>query len=168
MQFFDFDLVLKNGVEAEIERLAEKRFIFESDKEKMDIAKLKKFFESNLAKEMMRSRKLFREKRFMIKLPAKLFSGEDNELLEQEKLLVQGVIDCAFINRRGELILADYKTDYFKEGTPRPYIEKTLRERHGKQLTYYKLACKQLFDALPKHTYIYSFALDDTVEIFDK
>jgi ATP-dependent helicase/nuclease subunit A len=108
---------------------------------------------------------VFREKRFMIKLPADLFTEEKEGVLADEKILVQGVIDCAFLDENGELILVDYKTDFFSAGAPRHFVEKTLRERHAKQLGYYKLACETLFGKLPSHTYIYSFALNGTVEI---
>ena len=165
MQFCDFDRVMQNGVEAEIEYLAQKRFIFESDREKMDVFKLKAFFESALAQKMMASEKVFREKRFMIKLPASLFTEDTSEILTKEQILVQGVIDCAFFDENGELILVDYKTDFFAGSTKRSFVEKTLRERHGRQLGYYKLACEALFGILPAHTYIYAFALNDTVEI---
>ena len=165
MQFCDFERVLNNGVRSEIEYLANKRFIFDSDKEKMDIYRLEAFFKSDLAKKIMASSRVFREKRFMIKFPACLFTEDGSGIPEDEKILVQGVIDCAFVDENGELILADYKTDFFGRGTPRAFIEKTLRERHSRQLGYYKLACETLFGKLPAHTYIYSFALNDTVEI---
>ena len=165
MQFCDFDRVMKNGVEKEIEYLADKRFIFETDKEKMDVPKLKAFFDGELAAKIMSSAEVFREKRFMIKLPANLFTEECSEILSEEKILVQGVIDCAFTDENGDLILLDYKTDFFSRGASRSFIEKTLRERHGQQLGYYKIACERLFGKLPAHTYIYSFALNDTVEI---
>ena len=165
MQFCDFDRVMQNGVEAEIEYLAQKRFIFESDREKMDISKLKAFFESALARKMMAAEKIFREKRFMIKLPASLFTEDTSEILTEEQILVQGVIDCAFFDENGELILVDYKTDFFSGSSNRRFVEKMLRERHGQQLGYYKLACQTLFGTLPAHTYIYAFALNDTVEI---
>ena len=165
MQFCDFDRISQNGVEAEIEYLAQKRFIFESDREKMDVSKLKAFFESALARKMMAAEKIFREKRFMIKLPASLFTEDTSEILTEEQILVQGVIDCAFFDENGELILVDYKTDFFSGSSNRRFVEKTLRERHGQQLGYYKLACQTLFGTLPAHTYIYAFALNDTVEI---
>ena len=165
MQFCDFERVLRNGVAAEIEYLAQNRFIFESDQEKMDIHKLNAFFESDLAKQILSAPQVFREKRFMIKLPADLFTEEKTGVLADEKILVQGVIDCAFLDENGELILVDYKTDFFSEGAPMRFVEKTLRERHAKQLGYYKLACETLFGKLPSHTYIYSFALNGTVEI---
>jgi ATP-dependent helicase/nuclease subunit A len=131
----------------------------------MDVPRLEEFFRSDLAKKIMASPHVFREKRFMIKFPARLFTEDGVGIPEDEKILVQGVIDCAFVDENGELILADYKTDFFGRGTPRGFIEKTLRERHSRQLGYYKLACETLFGKLPMHTYIYSFALNDTVEI---
>ena len=68
-------------------------------------------------------------------------------------------------DENGELILVDYKTDFFSDSTKRSFVEKTLRERHGQQLGYYKLACETLFGQSPAHTYVYAFALNDTVEI---
>jgi ATP-dependent helicase/nuclease subunit A len=165
MQFCDFARTLERGVAAEIEYLAEKRFIFESDREKMDMDKLEAFFKSPLAARIMASSDVFREKRFMIKLPARLFTDETGTIPEGEKILVQGVIDCAFFDENGELVLVDYKTDFFAPGTPRRFVEKTLRERHARQLGYYKLACETLFGRLPAHTYIYSFALGGTLEV---
>ena len=132
----------------------------------MNVGKLEAFFASALAADMMASDRLYREKRFMIRYPASLFSEEQDDALAKETLLVQGVIDCAFFDEAGQLILVDYKTDAFDGDASRSYIEKTLRARHSRQLGYYKLACETLFGCAPAHTYIYSFALDGTVEIF--
>ena len=166
MQFCDFELVREKGVRAEIDRLAEKQFIFHSDKAKMNVKKLERFFTSDLAKAIYRSDRVFRERRFILKFPAGLFTSiKDDPLLNEEKLLVQGVIDCAFFNEKNELILVDYKTDFFPKGTPREEVERTLRERHSQQLGYYRLACEHIFGVKPAHTLVYSFALDDTVDI---
>ena len=167
MQFCDFENVMEKGIDDELKRLADDRFLFPSDVEKMDKGKLRCFFESGLAKKMLSSKRIFREKRFMIRYPASLFTEKDKELLKDETLLVQGVIDCAFFDEKGELILVDYKTDWFSPKAPRAFVEKTLRARHCRQLGYYIYACEVLFGVRPAHTYIYSFALDDTVEIYE-
>ena len=167
MQFCDFENVMEKGIDDELKRLADDRFLFPSDVEKMDKGKLRRFFESGLAKKMLSSKRIFREKRFMIRYPASLFTEKDKELLKDETLLVQGVIDCAFFDEKGELILVDYKTDWFSPKVPRAFVEKTLRARHCRQLGYYIYACEVLFGVRPAHTYIYSFALDDTVEIYE-
>ncbi len=166
MQFCDFDAVRRDGLETEIERLVERQFLFRGDAEKIDKKRVEAFFTSPLASEMFMSDRLYREKRFMIRYPAVLFTEKtDKALLKDETLLVQGVIDCAFFDSRGELVLVDYKTDHFPRTMKREMVEKTLRERHTRQLGYYAYACEVLFGMRPHHIYIYSFALNDTVEI---
>lgn len=167
MQFFNFDSVEKLGVEGEAERLKRERFIFPSDAELLDADKLRRFFSSPLASEMRSAKRIYREKRFIIYYPADKFSQDDEmkTALAGEKLLVQGVIDCAFVDRNGELILVDYKTDFFESGTDAGLIKNVLRSRHRRQLNYYKYACEQMFGMRVAHTYIYSFALDGVVEL---
>ena len=74
-------------------------------------------------------------------------------------------LSCAAKTKNSELILIDYKTDFFPDETGKDEIKKILAERHSRQLGYYKYACRELFGKSPDHTYIYSFALDGTVEI---
>ena len=167
MQFFDFDRVDKYGVEKEAEYLAENGFIFESDLKKIDVRGIKRFFDSDIAKSMRSAKKIWREKRFILAFDAEGFTLDEQlkEKLKGEKMLVQGVIDCAYEDGDGKIVLIDYKTDHFARGTPREEIINTLRERHMRQLTYYKKACRELFGEV-SHVYVYSFALGDTVEIF--
>ena len=166
MQFFDFDRVEKNGVRAEIDYLAEHKYIFDTDVKKIDVRGIEAFLRSDVAKKMRTSRDVWREKRFILSLNADEFSEkeETKAALRGEKLLVQGVIDCAYRDEDGKIVVVDYKTDHFKRGTPREEIESVLRERHTRQLTYYKKACEMLFGKVSR-VLIYSFALNDTVEI---
>lgn len=167
MQFFNFDSVRRLGVDGEIERMVEKKFIFESDAQNLDREKLQRFFDSDLARQMEASKKSYREKRFIVYYPAERFSDDETlrASLKGEKLLVQGVIDCAFINDAGELILVDYKTDSFDAGLDERHIKNILKKRHFRQLDYYRYACEQMFKMPVAHTYIYSFALDGAVEL---
>ena len=167
MQFFDFENVEKFGVRAEIERLMKEKFLFESDGEKLNVRKLEKFFSSETASLMRNAEAIYREKRFIIFYPAENFSEDEEtkKALKGEKLMVQGVIDCAVKTKDGELFLIDYKTDFFPKGTGGDEIRKTLTERHSRQLGYYKYACEKLFGRAPDHTYIYSFALDGAIEL---
>lgn len=167
MQFFDFDSVERLGVEGEITRLKNERFIFPTDADMLDAEKLRRFFSSPLAREMRAAKRIYREKRFIIYYPAEEFSHDEETRasLSGEKLLVQGVIDCAFVDSRGELILVDYKTDAFEPGTDAALIKNVLKARHRRQLNYYKYACEQMFCMPVAHTYIYSFALDGVAEL---
>ena len=166
MQFFDFERVKNHGIKGEIEYLAEHKFIFDTDVPKINIYKLEKFFGSALALQMQESKRVIREKRFMLSFPASDFT-EDDKLkakLVDESLLVQGVIDCVFEGDDGKFVLVDYKTDSFPRSVSRDEIIKTMKERHSRQLGYYKRACEKLFGEISR-IYIYSFALDDVIEL---
>ena len=149
MQFCDFEK-RKNIWSRDRNRPADREAVsFASDKAKMDIARLEAFFMNRIAGEMMAAKRLYREKRFLIKYPISLFSSESEEAFEGEELLVQGVIDCAYFNQADELILVDYKTDSFSSSASRTYVENVLKERHTRQLGYYRMACEKLFGILP-------------------
>ena len=166
MQFFDFDRVARNGVEAEVGYLLSHGFLFASDEHKLNLYKLKKFFSSKLCAEMRSAQRIWREKRFMTAFPADKFTLDDElrSKLAGETLLVQGVIDCAYLDGDGKVVLVDYKTDSFPHGTSRDDVITELTKRHSRQLEYYKFACEKLFGEV-SHVYIYSFALDDAIEL---
>lgn len=168
MQFCDFENAVENGVENELERLESKGFIDKRNAGLVNIEKVSKFFESDLYKLVVNSRRVWREKRFNITLPASEFISDSakKDKADREKVFVQGVIDILFEAEDGKLILADYKTDWFSEKEiENGQAEKTLIERHKTQLTYYAEACKKLLGRKIDSVLIYSFALDKTIKI---
>lgn len=169
MQFCDFDNVVNNGVDAEIDRLIKKRFIPEGYADMIRRDTLKVFFTSSLFSQMRASRSLNRETRFNICLPASSFT-EDSELkatLSGDTVLVQGVMDCFFEDANGDIVIVDYKTDTFTSEQKKnpPLCEQILQERHSTQLGYYRLACKQLLGKEPKKAVIWAFDLGKEIEI---
>lgn len=116
-----------------------------------------KFFSSALAKGMIQAAsqgKLFREQPFVMGRPA-------NELEEkfpaEETVLIQGVIDVFYYEDDG-IVLADYKTD--KVDT-----KEQLVERYRAQLIHYQNALEQLTGKKVKKKLIYSFRLQEEIEI---
>ena len=102
-------------------------------------------------------------------LPASHFTenAEKRELLEKEKILVQGVIDCIIEDAEGRLHLVDYKTDRLsrEELSDKSLAQKTLSEKHGLQLSYYALAIEKIFGKRPVSVRVYSLPLGDTVDV---
>ena len=169
MQFCDFAAVEKNGIEEEIQRLIAQRFIPSSLAALIDRTALRRFFTGTLYREMRQAPFLRREVRFNIRLPAAQFTEQPDkrDALTGESLLVQGIIDCLFMDETGRLTLLDYKTDHFsrtqladREGTAA-----ILRQRHTRQLSYYRAACTRILRRHPDRVLIYSFALGDTVPL---
>ena len=159
MQFCSFEGLLQNGASAELERLVREGFISRSTSELVNTYHLEKFRKSALLDELLRAKDIKREFRFNVMLDASEFT--DDTSLKGEKILVQGVIDCLYENDKGEVVLVDYKTDFVTEDD----CEKTLKERHSLQLSYYKRAIELMLERPLSKTLIYSVPLAKTVEI---
>ncbi len=165
MQFCSFEETERNGVDAEVKRLTEKRFMPESMAALVDKDAIRAFLSSPLYAEMKKARELKRETRFNVRLPAGEFTSdpEKAKALENETVLVQGVIDCYFLTEGGKVILVDYKTD--RVPGDRRKAEALLKERHTLQLSYYRRALEKILLRPVDRTLVYSFGLNDTVEI---
>lgn len=165
MQFFDFTYAAENGAAAELRRLVENRFITPEDAALVNLAEVECFLRSPLFAEMRAAKKLYREQRFNLRLPAADFA-EDAALREEladEQILVQGVIDCFWYGEDDEITLIDYKTDRLY-GT-REEKEQKLRDAHSRQLSYYVKAIEQLCGKPPARVLLYALALGDAVEL---
>lgn len=162
LQFCDFERLEENA-EAELERLVDKEFISNDDGERVRINELRAFVRSDLFKEIKRSAALHRELRFNVFFKASDFTDEKEKkaLLANEKILVQGVIDCLIENEHGDLHLIDYKTDRLtKEELLNPAsAEKKLKDAHTLQLSYYKKAVEEIFGKAPTRIGVYSLHL---------
>lgn len=167
MQFCDFAVVESRGIDEEIERLCEKELILPYHANLIDRDALRKFFCSKIYNEMRQSEHLRRETRFNTFMPARMFTTDKEKikLLENEEILVQGVIDCYYVDRQGRLILLDYKTDRFSDDMDERHIAAILRKRHRLQLSYYKLALERLMLRKVDRTLIFSFALGKAIEL---
>lgn len=160
MQFCDLEYLVRAGTKKEIERLIVRQFITEDIAALINLEHIRLFVESDLFARLQQAKKLYREFRFNLKLPAPLFTEDPalKALLTGEDLLVQGVIDCLFEEADGTLSLVDYKTDFLT-----PYeiahpeaAEKKLVERHRQQLFYYAEAVRRMMGRAPDRICIYS------------
>ncbi len=166
MQFFDFENAAKNGAAAELARLVEKRFLTESDANLVDLDEVEVFLKSSLFADMRAAATIYREQRFNLTLDACDFAKDDGlkAELRGETVLVQGVIDCFFYDKNGDIVLVDYKTDRVSKND-RAAAEEKLRATHSAQLTYYANAISEMCEKPPKKVLIYSLCLGDTVEV---
>ena len=75
-----------------------------------------------------------------------------------EKVLIQGVIDLYFVDKDGNLILVDYKTD-------KNVDEETLKQRYLNQLNMYEIALEKSLNMEVSKKIIYSTTLNKCIEI---
>ena len=169
MQFFDIDGLINNGAATELKRLVDCGFISDEDGKRVRIKEIEKFSKSRLFSEMRAARKLYRELRFNVRLPASKFTedADKKNALEDKDVLVQGVIDCILEREDGSLAVYDYKTDRLsREEIDNPILAaEKLRAKHKNQLELYALAVEKIFEKAPTTLEVYSLALGDTVSM---
>ncbi len=169
MQFADFGLLEKNGVEAELARLVEKEFLRAEEAARVRKGEIEAFLRAPLFQKMKKAKCMRRELRFHASLPASLFTAEEEkkEALLGKTVLVQGVIDCILENGDGSYILLDYKTDRLTpyELTHRKAAEEKLIARHRTQLYYYAEALTRMYGKPPAAVSVYSLPLGDEIAV---
>ncbi len=171
MQFCDFSRLdgTVESVQEELERLIENKFVPSSIRALVRCDEIAKFTNSDLYREILEATEVHRELRFNIFLPASSFTSQlsRKEAFNDQELMVQGVIDICFVNKNGELILCDYKTDRL---TPREMsdintVKLKMKNKHGYQLSYYADAIERMMGRRPDRVCIYSLCLGDSIDI---
>lgn len=150
MQFSDYKVASINP-EKEIERLVKNGFISEQQGSAIDIRKINRFFKSDLAKRILSSNHILREFRFTVDIPAKLLQ---DGLINDEKVILQGAIDCAFIED-DKIVVVDYKS-----GIP---DDCEVVNDYLNQLKLYKYALEKCVKKKVKECLIYSFSDDKVI-----
>lgn len=156
MQFSDYSAA-RAGIESELARLVDGGFLSEDEGKAVNIGAAKRFFMSPLAERIFASDNVMREKKFASLFPAKFFYPELTGEAAEEKIVVQGIADCVFVED-GELVIVDYKTDTGVDA-------EALLDRYSAQLEIYREALSQALGMPVKETLLYSFFMNSTVKV---
>ncbi|MDR1206578.1 MAG: PD-(D/E)XK nuclease family protein, partial [Peptococcaceae bacterium] len=119
-------------------------------RDSVDAGAVLSFLESPLAGRMRRAGRLWREYHFAAPLAAGLLYPELPPALSQEKIMLQGIMDC-FFQEKDQWILVDYKTDRI------PFDPEIWIRKYWNQLNLYSLALEQLTGQKVRESIIYSF-----------
>ncbi len=92
----------------EVTRLVEGRYITPQQGNAVNPADILAFFRSELGERLRRSKRVEREFKFSLLVPA---AGYYPGAEEGEEVLLQGVVDCWFEERDGTVTVLDFKTD---------------------------------------------------------
>lgn len=156
MQFSNY-AAARVGIESELARLVDGGFLSEDEGKAVNIGAAKRFFMSPLAERIFASDNVMREKKFAALFPAKFFYPELTGEAAEEKIVVQGIADCVFVED-GELVIVDYKTDTGVDA-------EALLDRYSAQLEIYREALSQALGMPVKETLLYSFFMNSTVKV---
>jgi len=167
MQHLDLDEIKMNTetsymkiINNQVNQMVEKDLLTVKQAESVDLKMIGRFFESELGKRMLAAKSINREIPFNIAIPFKeLYPKENKKYMEEETVLLQGVIDCFFEEEDG-VVLIDYKSDYVPKGK-----EYVIKDRYQFQLDYYSRALEQITGKRVKAKYIYLFQLGEFFDI---
>ena len=160
LQFCHFEYAATHGVDEELERLCEKKYLPQNAKDLIYKDELDNFFDSELITHILKAKKIIREQRFNVFFSPESFT-KDHDIIEKtkdEKIAVQGVIDLILIDQDDKIHLYDYKTDRLsKEELDDPTKAKEkFAKAHINQLAYYAKAVELLFNKKCESIAIYS------------
>lgn len=156
MQFSDY-AAARADIESELARLVDGGFLSEEEGKAVNIGAAKRFFMSSLVERIFASDNVMREKKFAALFPAKFFYPELTGEAAEEKIVVQGIADCVFVED-GKLVIVDYKTDTGVDA-------EALLDRYSAQLGIYREALSQALGMPVKETLLYSFFMNSTVKV---
>ncbi len=166
MQFCDLEMLKNSGVEAEIMRLTELGYLSPDVSRLVSRKAIKRFTDSSLFDRLLSSKNIRRELRFNVHLNASDFTEKDDaSSLNNETVLVQGIIDCLFEDENGMVYLLDYKTDAVPKDMSEDDAKEMLISRHIAQLSYYAAACKTILGKEVDGVMLYSFALGNVIDV---
>lgn len=148
-------LSYKGGdAEQQCREFLQKGFITKDEFDIISFDKIREFMSSELGTKLKEAKELHREKPFLIYVDA---NEIDPILPSDEKICVQGVIDC-FFEDGDSIILVDYKTDAYDN-------PKEIAEKYHKQLYYYEKALKVKYKDKLIQKYLYLLHKNDIIEL---
>lgn len=156
MQFSNY-AAARADIESELARLVDGGFLSEDEGKAVNVSAAKRFFMSSLAERIFASDNVMREKKFAALFPVKFFYPELMGEAAEEKIVVQGIADCVFVED-GKLVIVDYKTDTGVDA-------EALLDRYSAQLEIYREALSQTLGTPVKETLLYSFFMNSTVKV---
>ena len=156
MQYIHFERCgTVQGVDKELDRLYLAGFLKEDQRKVLVPWAIAKFFETPLGRKLLEGTPYVREFKFSI-----LDNGSHyREGLEEEQVLLQGVVDCALLEEDGITVI-DFKTDRVtKENATE------VAERYRLQVGTYAEALRRIYGKPIKKACLYFFAINDFVEL---
>lgn len=144
MEHLDFSA---SSAEKELERLEGERIITKQERDAVKAAEIQSFLDSSICERARHAHRVCREFPIFTTVNATEAVNPENEDLS----FIQGIADM-FFEEKGELVIADYKTN--RNVT----ADKLIREYRG-QLMIYKKAIEEMCGMRVKECYLFSFSL---------
>ena len=156
MQFIRYEACNdRSGIDAEIQRLASEGFITQDQAQAVDREQVYTFFQTEIGKRLCKGENVLREFKFSILDDA----GQYQNGPAGEKLLLQGVVDCALMDEDGITVI-DFKSDRIRQEDLL-----TSAENYAPQVRAYAHALARIFEKEVKSSYLYYFHIGEFAKV---
>ena len=156
MQYIHYDACGSlEEIRAEVQRLADRGFLTQEQAQIVNCEAIADFFSTELGKKLRSGTPYIREFKFSILDEGSRYGAG----LQEEEVLLQGVVDCALMEADGITVL-DFKTDHVTEETLPAVVE-----RYRPQVEAYGDALRRIYEMPVKAMYLYFFHLGRFVEL---
>ncbi|WP_411747942.1 helicase-exonuclease AddAB subunit AddA [Psychrobacillus psychrotolerans] len=136
------------------ERLEEREILTKAERAAIKPKQMVSFFQSEMAERLRNAKEIMREFPFTYAL----------EDADGDKQIIQGVVDCLFLEEDGRWVLLDYKTDKVKHLVKDDSIlQKEMQQRYQLQLSLYTQAIEAILQVEIKEKVLYLFDVNRTV-----
>ena len=139
-----------DSVKCEVMRLVDEGYLTREECSRVNAEQICAFFASDVGRRLLNAKDVLREFKFSILDAGEAYAQE----LENERVLLQGVVDCALIEDDG-ITVVDFKTDYVTEDT----VDSAF-ERYRLQVQTYAHALERIYNLPIKKAYVYFFRLN--------
>ncbi|WP_391209776.1 helicase-exonuclease AddAB subunit AddA [Psychrobacillus sp. L4] len=150
------EIKTEEQVETFAETLVQREILTKAEQEAIDPKKMVPFFHSEIAGRLKKAQEIMREFPFT-------YSLKDDD---GDSQIIQGVVDCLFLEEDGRWVLLDYKTDRVQHLLANEtHLIEEMKKRYTIQLSLYAQAIEAIMKIEIKEKVLYLFDIDKTVTI---
>ncbi|MBQ9757133.1 MAG: helicase-exonuclease AddAB subunit AddA [Clostridia bacterium] len=142
-------------IEDLVKKLKDEKVLNEMQARAVDCEKIAEFFLGDMGQRLKKAQRIETEFGFYTKVTADEIYGNGMS----DTILLQGIIDCFFIDVDGRVVLLDFKTDRVQGAEA---LEKA-KEKYSVQIKYYKRALEEILEVTVDETYLYFFECGELV-----
>lgn len=137
---------MEEAVRTKVRELVSKEILMEEEGKVVSVSQIASFFCSEIGLRAAKADKLYKEESFNVM-----------KEISDEKIIIQGTIDCYF-EEDGKYILLDYKSNYIRSDEEEDDLDQ-IRETYRTQIELYKEALEKIRGIKVHEAYLYLFSL---------
>lgn len=155
------DRPIREEIVRQIDSMVDKNILLRQEADTVNVSWIVRFIRSNIYLDILEADKrgdLYKETAINYNIKMKDIY-KDQGIMDDESMMMVGIIDLFYENKDGDIILLDYKTDYVGDRSDQDLID-----RYKVQLDLYKRAIEDISGKKVVKKYLYMFSAGRLLE----